>query len=288
MKSTAFHKIVSLLFCTGCCLPVSTSMAGVVTFEDVGAALPPVGFYSGGTTPNDDGWSSGGVQFNNSVTESFGFLAWEGWAYSNIQDLLTHGFGNQYAVYSEGGVPAGFGAGNSPTYAIAFPGSVRNANQSVLSFAGDAVVNSVDIANTTYAVRAFRDGLDGGFGGAVQFQDGDFLRLDITGYDGINGTGATTGTISIDLANYGGPGLADDFYIRDWTQFDLTSLGLVRSLSFSLDSNVIDTFGGIDFLNPPAYVAMDNLNFSAVPEPSSAALLIVGLTLAHRRRRSAG
>jgi hypothetical protein len=267
--------------------------AAIVTFEDVGQALADNSFFNGGPTTNNDPWISGGVEFENMFTDfGGGFTGWEGWAYSNVQDLVTAGFTNQYAVYSPSGTAAGFGSGNSRTYALAFPGSVKDGNASVLSFGALSQVHAVDLANTTYTLLALRDGNDGGANFVSQYQDGDFLRLHITGFDGPGATGNATGSVAFDLANFGGAGAEDDFVLNDWTTLDLSLLGQVQSLRFSLDSNVIDTFGGVDFLNTPAYVAVDNLSFSVVPEPASplaiAAVLTCGVISRRRGRQRTG
>ena len=74
-----------------------------------------------------------------------------------------------------------------------------------------------------------------------------------------------------------------DYVVDSWTWVDLSSLGVVSSLSFSLASSDVGQFG----MNTPAYFAMDNLAVAAVPEPSQAAMLLGGLALvglAVRRR----
>jgi hypothetical protein len=260
-----------------------------VTFEDVGQGLSDDSFFNGGPDDSTEPWYSAGVEFENIFTNfGGGFTGWEGWAYSNVRDIVTAGFENQYAAYSATGNAAGFGSGNSRTYAVGFPGTVRNSNASVLSLPGAASLTSVDVTNTTYALLAFRDGDDGGANFVTQFQDGDFLRLEITGYEQVGANGMETGSLTVDLANYGQAGSEDDRIITDWTTIDLSQLGEARSLSFSLDSNVIDTFGETDFLNTPAYFAIDNLRFEVVPEPSATLAFLCSWAILSRYRRSVG
>ncbi|MFK7738291.1 MAG: DUF4465 domain-containing protein [Pirellulaceae bacterium] len=273
---------IVLTFCS------SASQAGLVDFEDVGAGLADDSFFNGGPNDSTTPWVSSGVSFDNSFTNfDGGFTAWDGWAYSNVQDNSTAGFGNQYAAFSTTGSAAGFGAGNSRTYAIANTGSAKDANGSVLNFATNASLESIDITNSTYALLALRDGDDGGANFAQQFVDGDFFRLTITGFEGEGATGLETGNIDLDLANYFDSGAADDFILTDWTTVDLSSLGISKSLRFSLDSNVVDVFGSAVFLNTPTHIAVDNLNFVAVPEPGCLGLLVCGslLSLSRARRR---
>ncbi len=66
----------------------------------------------------------------------------------------------------------------------------------------------------------------------------------------------------------------------DWTFLDLSSLGTVKSLDFTIVSS--DTAFG--FINTPVYFAMDGLLL--VPKPGSGGLLALGLgALAAARRR---
>ena len=65
---------------------------------------------------------------------------------------------------------------------------------------------------------------------------------------------------------------------------DLSSLASARSLRFGLRSTDTSTFGDLDgdgnpdyFINTPTYFALDNLTYTAIPEPSSIALLALGL-----------
>jgi hypothetical protein len=62
-------------------------------------------------------------------------------------------------------------------------------------------------------------------------------------------------------------------------------------LGFTNIDEVAFAFTGTDFgtfgLNTPSYMAVDNINFTAVPEPSAFALLLGAVALgcvAHRRR----
>ena len=84
------------------------------------------------------------------------------------------------------------------------------------------------------------------------------------------------------LADYrnADPGL--DYVLTDWAWVDLTSLGdQVSQLGFTLTSSDNSRFG----MNTPAYFAIDNL--VVVPEPSVAALVLLGSCVGwyrHRRR----
>jgi hypothetical protein len=108
----------------------------------------------------------------------------------------------------------------------------------------------------------------------------------ITGYDSPGGVGAVTGSVTFRLADYTFTNNAQDYIVDEWTLVDLAGLGSAASLNFSWASTDM-SFG---FINTPTYVALDNLSFTAVPEPASAAALVGGLCLgfvALRRRRFA-
>jgi hypothetical protein len=277
----------------------------VVDFEELNAFNPPDpevfnsgDFFDGyGAAANSDGFTSQSVIF---TTNQFG----PGFSYSKVTDSDTPGFFNQFAAY-----PAPTAASGS-NYGIVNTGSGTlidgtPTNGASLNFSTKVSLSSIDIANTTYAARYILDGLDGispqsgfdfeadksaDFLASAQFSDRDFFRLFIAGFDGTDGTGNQTGSLTYDLANYFGPGAGDDEFLDDWTTLDLSSFGTTRSLRFSTTSSQISDFGGFGiFSDVPAYAAIDNLTFTtAVPEPN-AVIVLLGFSgyMTSRRRRKA-
>jgi hypothetical protein len=261
-------------------LLIGTALAGstravTLDFEDLGANLPIAGdaFYSGCNSPSGPptDFASSGATFNNDTLD-FGSCFWQGWAYSQTTDPTTPGFGNQYSA-----IP-GSGAGGSATYGVAFTGGQVGAQGPItrITFASEVSVTGAQITNTTYAALSMQDG-DGfakQFGG-TSGDDPDYLLLTITGRDALD---AITGSVEFALADYRFADNALDYILTQWTFVDLTGLGPVAALEFSLDSSD-QSFG---FLNTPSYFALDDLQL--VPEPGSAALLAFGLALLARRR----
>ncbi|MCU0792861.1 MAG: DUF4465 domain-containing protein, partial [Opitutaceae bacterium] len=227
---------------------------------------------------NSAGWSSGGVTFGNTFTDfGGGFSAWAGFAYSNIADTTTAGFGNQYAAYS-------LNVANAGVYGVAYYSAYDPAP--VIGFAGPVAPQSIRLTNTTYAALDMLAGSDFSkkFGGASG-DEADWLTVTFTGYDVGD---AVTGAVTVYLADYRFADNALDYVIDDWTGVDLTGLGsAVTTIRLSFASSDTSVFG----INTPTYVAIDDLEFVAVPEPSAAAVLAglgAGLVVALRRRRRSG
>jgi hypothetical protein len=111
----------------------------------------------------------------------------------------------------------------------------------------------------------------------------DFFKLEIQGFRGT----AATGSVDFFLADYRFDNNSQDYLVDQWTRVNLSSLGPVDSLQFALSSSDVGQFG----MNTPAYFAMDRIEFSAVPEPSSIALLgsagAAAWLLKRSKRRSA-
>jgi len=254
---------------------VEPAHAITLGFEDHGANLPIAGdaFYNGCNSPAGPptDFTSQGATFNND-TVVFGDCFWQGWAYSQMTDATTPGFGNQHSAI------AGSGAGGSATYGVAFTGGQVGAQGAItrITFAQEVSVASAQITNTTYAALSMQNGDDFAkqFGGASG-DDPDYLRLTITGRDALD---AITGSVVFALADFTFANNALDYIVTQWTLVDLAGLGMVAALEFSLDSSD-QSFG---FLNTPSYFALDDLQF--VPEPGSALLLALGLALLARRR----
>lgn len=278
--SASGRRAFALLSASFLSLAAAGPAAGlVVDFEDVGAGLPappPGGFYDG--SDGAGGFASGGVHFAN-LFQDFGggFTSWAGFAYANVVDATTPGFGNQYAAYPGGGAGPG-GSDPGGTYAVAFEDSFTPFPPRI-TFASDERPETVKIANTTYAALAVRDGdaFSKRFGGPTG-TDPDWFRLTITGLDA---AGTETGSVDVYLADYRFADDALDYVLAEWLTVDLSGLGPVRSLVFGLSSSDMGDFG----MNTPAYFALDDL--VVAPEPSAASLLALGLAVLARSRRRA-
>lgn len=235
----------------------------VSTFDDL--SLPANSHYMPGTSAS---FVSGAASFNHSFTEYFPGCCWSGWTYSNRTDTTTPGSDNQYSAFT------GAGAGGSANYAVAYLGAPA------ITFAAPSMVNSLAVTNTTYAGLSMRlgDGFAKRFGGA-DGTDPDFLKLTITG---LSAAGLVTGSVDTYLADFRFADSAQDHVLDQWRTVDLSGLGMVQSLRFSMASSDTGEFG----MNTPAYFAMDNLSVTAVPEPSTWALVLAGgcLLVAKRKR----
>ena len=84
------------------------------------------------------------------------------------------------------------------------------------------------------------------------------------------------------LADYRSTDSAHDYIVDDWTWVDLSGLGTVDRIEFTLSSSDVGSFG----MNTPAYFAMDCLN--AVPIPGALWLLAGGLIGLMGIRRKTG
>jgi hypothetical protein len=257
--------------------------ATTIDFEDLGASLPVQSdpdadledYYNGysanaASLPTD--FASAGATFNNEFSDFGGGCCWQGWAYSQLTDTTTPGFGNQHSAVTGGG------ASGSATYGVAFTGGQVGLQAAVsrIAFGEEVSVLSALLTNTTYTALSMRDG-DGfakKFGGPSG-DDPDYLVLTITGRDAGN---AVTASVEFALADYRFSDGLLDYIVTDWTSVDLSALGSVAALEFELASSD-ESFG---FLNTPSYFALDDLVFA--PEPSTALLLGVGLALLARRR----
>jgi hypothetical protein len=236
-----------------------------IDFEDVGTNLPIDGelYYDG--ADGAGGFVSRGAHFSNVFTDTGSYTFWEGWAYSQMSDTTTPGFGNQYSAFPGGG------AGGSATYGVGFPGSDGAGGITTITFASERTLDGGYFTNTTYAALIMLNG--DGFGFAKRFggtsgDDPDWLLLSIAGYDALD---ALTGSVEVYLADYRFADNALDYVLDEWLWVDLTDLGRVESLDFVLSGSDVGAFG----LNTPAYFALDDLR--ALPEPGSAGLLAAGL-----------
>lgn len=235
-----------------------SATAATITFDELDPGSQ--GYWNG--SDESGGFSSGSATFANTYVPAWG--SWSGFAYSNLGDTSTAGWGNQYSSYAGGGLG---GAGN---FAMASGSSTPGEEGPTITLSSPTDLSGLGawFTNATYAALSVRDG--DGF--SDPFGPDDYLKLTIHGYNGVD----ATGTVDFYLADFR-DGASD--IVDSWTWVNLSSLGTVDKLAFSFDSSDVGMFG----INKPTYFAMDNL--LSVPEPSTALALLAGLALLARRRR---
>ncbi len=255
MKRTAFAALAIASALSG------RASASTVTFES--PALGSESYSDQGTI------TESGVTFSNTVTDfGGGFYAWSGFARSTTTNTTTADYTNYSAI-------TGGGAGGSSTYALAYQSAYDPLP--TLTFDGyRGLVGDLEITNATYAALSMRDGdsFAKKFGG-TSGNDPDYLLLTISGF----ASGTLTGSVEFYLADFRSANNSEDYIVQDWTTVNLSSLGWVNELQFSLSSSDVGAFG----INTPTYFAMDNIQF--VPEPSAALLSLLGLLPLLRRKR---
>ena len=234
------------------CLVTILSAAGVAhariaDFEDL--ALAPESYWNG--SDGSGGFASGGAYFSNGYDAAWG--SWDGFAYSNATDTTTDGLAAQYNAIT------GAGQGGSANYAIGYVGWT---SPPVVTLSAPGVVEGLYVTNCNYAYYSLLNGspFSKKFGG-TSGGDPDWFLLTITGRDA---GGAATGTVEFCLADYRSDDDAHDYIIDTWQYVDLSSLGVVESLEFSLSSSDTGAWG----MNTPGYFAIDTIVGRAAVEYS--------------------
>lgn len=206
-------------------------------------------------TDGDTLYSSGGYVFENNYNAGWG--SFSGWAISNVTDVVTTGWSNQFSA-----IP-GEGSNGSENYSVCYVSSWNN-NRVFNTGSSAQLIHGFYVTNTTYAYHAMLNGDDftkpfGADTNAQGIVDGtngeDWFLLTIYGLD--EDSLYTGDSVNFYLADFRFTNDANDYIIDEWTWVNLTSLGEVKGLDFVLSST--DTSGGFG-MNNPSYFAMDELN----------------------------
>lgn len=243
----------------------SALIADTIDFDEL--TLDPDSFFDGyGSSATRGSWQSAGARFN---TNQWG----PGWSYSNVDDTTTPGFTNQWAAYT------GSDFSGSGNYAMA---NSFSPNGAVVNLPTLVELMSLRATNSTYAGISMRDGDAFGkqFGGPT-LNDPDWFRVTFTGFTQLNARGDETGSAELYLADFRFADNTLDYILDQWTMVDLSGIAASRSFGISFDGSDVGGSG----LNTPAYVAIDNIEFQVVPEPSSIGLIIMFATTCFLRRR---
>jgi hypothetical protein len=214
--------------------------AQISTFDDL--QLDSTNAYWNGSDLSG-GFQSGSAYFYNSYNADWG--SWAGFAYTNMTDDTTAGWGNQYSAITASGV------NGSSNYAVSYAGG-----GSSVKLTGDlagTTLKGVFVTNSTYAALSMQEGdaYAKKFGGA-DGTDPDWFLLTIKGY----AQGVYTDSVNFYLADFRSDDPKQDYILKSWAWVDLHGLGTVDSLTFELHSSDVGDYG----MNTPAYFCMDNLN----------------------------
>ncbi len=230
-------------FGTLICLITILAVAGaaradIADFEDL--ALAPESHWNG--ADGSGGFASGSAYFSNNYNADWG--SWDGFSYSNATDTAAEGMAAQYNAIT------GAGQGGSASYATAYVGW---ASPPTVTLGSPGVVDGLYATNCSYPYHAMQNGdmFSKKFGGATG-DDPDWFMLTITGKDA---DGAVTGAVDFYLADFRSADNSADYAVDTWQYVDLTSLGVVESLEFTLSSSDVGDWG----MNTPAYFAIDTL-----------------------------
>lgn len=218
-------------------LVFNTNAQSVARFDEL--TLAPGKFWNGSDLSGS--FKSGDISFVNSYNKDW--LYWSGFAYSNMTDFTTPGFGNQYSAIT------GKGFAGSANYAVCYPSPAAEA-----VYKTNTLTSGFYLTNSTYAYLSMKNGdqFSKKFGGPTG-SDADFFKLTI---EALNEAGETTGTVNFYLADFRFTDNSKDYILNKWTWVDLTGLKEARKLRFTLTSSD-NSYG---YMNTPGYFCMDDLN----------------------------
>ena len=181
------------------------------------------------------------------------YSSFDGFVFSNIQSTPDELL---YQLYKSYRSPDSY---KSTIYGI-LKQKDSNVPVTVLTSDGeDHLFKSIHINNTYFNYFAIEQGAyteDGTevskpFGGD-DGTDPDFFMLSIKGF---NKNGTQRGTVNFYLADHRAESNKDDYTISEWTKVDLTELGMVSRIEFSLSSSDMAN----DQMRTPAFFCIDNI-----------------------------
>lgn len=278
------NNISKLVSIAAAAVLASTVSAAVIDFEDIdtsswnGEKRTP--------TPTADGtynWQAGDYMGNFSYDVVYKGMGWNGFKASQVTDTSDKTYNNDCASN------AGGGAGGSLSYGILY-GNVNashGTDGALVMFSDALTLDSIDLCNTAYMQNSVvnGDGFTDSFadiGGEIYFN----LRL-----RGMDIDGNYSDYLDVSLAAKDALGNITTLGDGNWTTIALDKLNLAGGLyglefSFEGSENLCNKHG---YLNTPAYIAFDNINYSmAVPEPAEWAAVfgaIAFVIAAYRRRK---
>jgi len=221
---------------------VLSSTTKIADFEEI--ALEPEQFIMGDPNQKNSFFYSGSYKFNNFYAPSY--TTWSGFGISNESStdfnpsqFLAHQFRNA----------VGGGLDHDGNYAVLYAyGFVPEITLN--NGMDEENVKGMYITNNAYTLNSIESG-DAIAG--EEFAQGDYYMVTVTGYDK---TGARTQSKDIYLADYRSSNPEEHFILKDWEWVDLSELGKVKIVRFTVSGSRNNQLG----LITPAYFCIDNFN----------------------------
>ena len=215
----------------------NTNAQSVAKFDDL--TLAPEKFWNGSDLSGS--FKSSNITFYNSF--NLDWQSWSGFAYSNITDISTAGYENQYSAIT------GKGYEGSANYAVCYPSPSAE-----IGFNGPTLTTGFYVTNSTYAYLSMQNGdaFAKKFGGESG-NDPDYLKLMIEALDAED---KPVDTLYFYLADFRSTDNSKDYILDKWTWIDLSELKEAKKLRLSLSSSD-NSYG---YMNTPGYFCMDDFN----------------------------
>jgi hypothetical protein len=176
-------------------------------------------------------YTENNLSFNTTWDNSYAYWS-SGWAFSNLTDSSLTTASQKYHSYSNG-------ADSGENFAIGKSGSEITVN-------GTATFSTIEVSNNSYAAYSMTNGDDF----AKQFMSDDWFELTIEGFN----NEVSTGTVKVMLADSSD---SAPKILETWQTVDISSLGEVSKLAFTLNSSDVGNYG----MNTPSFFAVDNIIF---------------------------
>ena len=223
-------KIYFTLLVAATSLSVMAQQPAVATFEEL-CDTPDI-FWDGSDLSAC--FTSGGYTFINNYVDWGGYGSWDGFAYSSMTSTVYTSLADQYNCC------VGAGVNESATFGVAYYSAYMGTEPTVISADAEQFqATGCYVTNSAYAYTSMLEG----DAYSKKFDETDWFLLTATGYLAEE----PTGTCEIYLAK-------DGEIMSDWNYFDLSSLGIVDEIHFTLSSSDTGDWG----MNTPAYFCIDN------------------------------
>ena len=199
---------------------------------------------------------------------SWNGISWEGFTISRSRDtLLSHEAfypDHQWGVMAGGGI-AGEGTPYILGYYAEYTEQTLGQHICEIEFTHANEIEAVGcyVCNTPYTTKCIVDG----FMTARKFTRGDYCTLTA---HGVNAEGEDCGTVVYYMADYRDEDSTKWFVNRDWAWMDLTSLGAVKSIYFTMETTDVGDWGS----NTTFYFGLDQITIRPIKEETGVESLL--------------